>query len=107
VPFAAALLARVPTALLGSNPQRLNSGRLLIRIFSLKTCAAHITHEGHLAAFLIDAHDAASPFKDRFAASTDSDSGDATIAQKQPADTLLWLALAHNAGGLVAAESAR
>jgi class 3 adenylate cyclase len=30
VPFAAALLARVPTALLGSNPQRVNSGRLLI-----------------------------------------------------------------------------
>ena len=78
MPFAAALLARVPTALLGSNPQRLNSGRLLIRIFSLKTCAAHITHEGHLAAFLIDAHDAAS-LLDRLAASTDSDSGDAPL----------------------------
>jgi hypothetical protein len=31
----------------------------LIRIFSLKTCAAHITHEGHLAALFIDAHGAA------------------------------------------------
>jgi hypothetical protein len=54
VPFAAALLACVPAQLLGSNPQRL--WPTVDRIFSLKTCAAHITHEGYLAALLINAH---------------------------------------------------
>ena len=56
MPFAAALLATVPTYLLGSNPQLMNFARSLIRSFSLETCAAHITHEGNLAALLIDAH---------------------------------------------------
>jgi hypothetical protein len=56
VPFAAALLATVPTYLLGSSPQRVNFARSLVRSFSLKPCAAHITHEGNLAALLIDAH---------------------------------------------------
>ena len=85
MPFAAALLARVPTALLGSNPQRVNSGRLLIRIFSLKTCAAHITHEGHLAGFLIDAHNAAS-LLDRLTASRIATAGMGVIDQKQQID---------------------
>ncbi len=34
----------------------MNFARSLIRSFSLETCAAHITHEGNLAALLIDAH---------------------------------------------------
>ncbi len=34
----------------------MNVARLLIRSFSLETCAAHITHEGNLATLLIDAH---------------------------------------------------
>jgi hypothetical protein len=56
VPFATSLLATVPTYLLGSNPQLMNVARSLIRSFSLEACAAHITHEGNLAASLIDAH---------------------------------------------------
>ena len=85
MPFAAALLARVPTQLLGSNPQRVNSGRLLIRIFSLKTCAAHVAHEGNLAALLIDAHDVAS-LLDHLAASRIAIARMGVIAEKQQID---------------------
>ena len=38
------------------------------RIYSWKTCAAHVTNEGHLAALLINAHDGAS-LLDRLAGS--------------------------------------
>ena len=85
MPFAAALLARVPTQLLGSNPQHVNSGRLLIRIFSLKTCAAHIAHEGNLAALLIEAHDVAS-LLDHLAASRIAIARMGVIAEKQQID---------------------
>ena len=54
MPFATALLATVPTFLLGSNPQLMNFARSLIGSFSLETSAAHIAYEGNLAALLID-----------------------------------------------------
>jgi hypothetical protein len=85
VPFAAALLARVPTQLLGSYPQRVELRPAVDRIFSLKTCAAHITHEGRLAVLLINAHDAAS-LLDRLTASTMATAGMGVIDQKQQID---------------------
>jgi len=85
VPFSAALLARVPTPLLGSYPQRVEVRPVVDRIFSLKTCTAHITNEGHLDALLIDTHDAAS-LLDRLAASRIATAGMGVIAQNRQID---------------------